>query len=609
MLLTRSLSFAPATLDREARTVEVVAISGPAPVVRTTPAPDGARAPWVEEMDPAGADLAAFEGAPVLRDHKATTEHLVGTVESARLEGGQVVARVRFGTNAAANEIFDAVASGILRGVSVGYVARRWAAAGERGGRKVWRAVSLSLRELSFTPLPADAGATVRTEESNMPDLATETTTDAPAAIPTMTRAAVNAEIRSIARAANLPATWADARIDEEADLSAVRAAALEELKKRSAPNIQTATVQVLADHGDPVATRSAMADALAFRVAPDRAKLEGRAREFVEWTVLDMVAELARSRGTPLDARNRITVADAIFTRSHSTSDFPLLLEAAANKTLMGAYQTAAPTFTRWCGTRSFTDFKPHKFLRLGDFPAMQEIEAEGGEVQFGTISEGRETIAAKEWATGIKINRRALINDDLGALGDFTGMAGRRIAYDQNAKMYDLLQSNSGAGPALADGKGVFHVDHGNVATAGAIINETSVAGGVIAMGDQTTLDGLRMNLRPSLIVCGPRMEIAARKLVAAITPNQTSAVNVYAGAFEVLVDANITGNRWFLFADPAAAPVFVHGYVSAGQAGPTARSEIDFDTLAVKLRVGMDWGYGAIDFRGVYTNPGAQ
>lgn len=46
----------------------------------------------------------------------------------------------------------------------------------------------------------------------------------------------------------------------------------------------------------------------------------------------------------------------------------------------------------------------------------------------------------------------------------------------------------------------------------------------------------------------------------------------------------------------------------YVSGGQSGPTARSEIDFDTLAVKLRVGLDWGYGAIDFRGGYTNAGA-
>ncbi|MBP2233453.1 hypothetical protein J2847_006791 [Azospirillum agricola] len=44
--LTRALGGAtPATLNREARTVDVVALSGLAPAVRKAPAPDGTRKP------------------------------------------------------------------------------------------------------------------------------------------------------------------------------------------------------------------------------------------------------------------------------------------------------------------------------------------------------------------------------------------------------------------------------------------------------------------------------------------------------------------------------------------------------------------------------------
>ncbi|MFD2032775.1 hypothetical protein ACFSKM_25670 [Ancylobacter dichloromethanicus] len=57
----------------------------------------------------------------------------------------------------------------------------------------------------------------------------------------------------------------------------------------------------------------------------------------------------------------------------------------------------------------------------------------------------------------------------------------------------------------------------------------------------------------------------------------------------------------------ADPAAAPCLVYGYVS-GAEGPQIRTEIDFDTRAVKVAAGLDFGCGVIDFRGLYKNEGA-
>ena len=59
--------------------------------------------------------------------------------------------------------------------------------------------------------------------------------------------------------------------------------------------------------------------------------------------------------------------------------------------------------------------------------------------------------------------------------------------------------------------------------------------------------------------------------------------------------------------VFADPNAAPVIVYGYV-AGTRGPVVRSEVDFDTRSLRIAVNLDFGYGAIYFRGSIRNPGA-
>ncbi|KAA0677777.1 prohead protease/major capsid protein fusion protein [Roseomonas genomospecies 6] len=608
---TRGLAFAPSTLDTAARTVEVVALSGPAPVIRPAPAPDGTRSAWIEELDAAGANLSRLIGAPALKDHRNAVDSAVGVVSQARAEGNRIVAAVAFDTSAPASDLIGKVQAGSVRGVSLGYSIQRWHPAGNRNGLPVFRAVAWTPHELSFTPVPADAGATVRSHEDPMTIATTETTTETPAVVttetrtsePMHTRAAVNVEIRSMARVAGLGQDFVDAQIDASATIEQARAAAFAAMAQRSGGPIRTEQtyVQVIADHNDPTAIRSAMADALSARLNP-AVKPEGRAREFMGVRLLDMARDLSAARGERM-ARSDAAAVDALFTRSaHSTSDFPLLLENAVNKAMLPGYASAAPTYRTWAAQRSFNDFRPHKFLRIGDFPSLKEI-GEGGETKFGTVSENREEVTAKEFGTGIAIGRRALINDDLGALQNFTAMIGVRVASDENAMAYALLSQN----PTLADGKAVFHTGHGNKAASGAALDVTSMAAAVKALRSQTSLDGIKLNVAPRYLVIGPALELTARQLLASIVANQTSNVNPWSGLVELVIDANITGNEWYLFADPAMVPNFVFGYV-AGTSGPVVRSEIDFDTRAFKVAVGLDFGVGAIDFRGAYLNAGA-
>ena len=214
-------------------------------------------------------------------------------------------------------------------------------------------------------------------------------------------------------------------------------------------PAIPAAPASTTADNASPDAIREAMAEALAVRTMPGyQAQDGGRHSEFLGWRPSEMVAELMRARGERNVPRETAKLAERAF---HTTSDFPLLLSAAANKMLLAAYQPAQPTYRTIFLRRDFRDFKPHRHLRIGDFPNLVALN-ENGEIQAGTMSESQELVNLSTFARRIRVTRQMLVNDDLGAFTDFAAMIGRRVADFENATAYGLLNSASGAGADLA-------------------------------------------------------------------------------------------------------------------------------------------------------------
>lgn len=594
-MFTRAIPVASSTWNAEALTIDVVLSAG-SPVER-----QDKRGSFDEILDVRGAAIP--ERLPLLDSHnRFQLEGRLGEVTNIRVEGDRLVGSARLSRHSPmAQRIAAEIGDGAQFGISIGYAVppNKWA---ERINPTTKRrekvATAFDLLEASLVAIPADPAATTR---SNPMDPEDENNPNPQAGV--QTRAQINAEIRSIARTTGLDDLWANGQIDAEATLDAARAAALAEMQKRcqGAAGIRT-VASVGHDNNDPVSIRSAMADALAHRIAPFACKLEGRAVEYRGSRILDMVGELAVAGGERINVRDQ----DALLQRAvgaHSTSDFPLLLSDAANKALLAQYQVAAPTYRKWAARKPFVDFKDHQFLRVGDFPAFKEIN-EGGEVKYGTISENAEKVRAKEYGAGIAIGRRALINDDLSALSDFSSMIATRAAVDENRQAYGALLANGN----LSDGKALFHADHKNFSgSGGAAISDGNVAAAVAALRGQKSLDGMALNLQPEFLVVGPSQEVAARKILAAVVATKSSDVNVWSGFAELIVDAEITDDRWYIFAAPGAAPVVVYGYV-AGSEGPQIRTERDFDTQAVKVAAGLDFAVGVIDFRGAYLNAGS-
>ena len=166
-LLTRRADLAPASADRDNRTVEVIWSTG-APVRRRDMAGQ-----YIERLSlaPEAVDLSRLQGASVLDAHRqSAVRDVLGSVQSANVDGQRGTALIRFSARPEVEPLWQDVLSGILRHVSVGYSVEEWAETAENGAR-VLTAVRWTPHEISLVPTPADPGAHIRME-THMTDTA-----------------------------------------------------------------------------------------------------------------------------------------------------------------------------------------------------------------------------------------------------------------------------------------------------------------------------------------------------------------------------------------------------------------------------------------------------
>jgi hypothetical protein len=296
------------------------------------------------------------------------------------------------------------------------------------------------------------------------------------------------------------------------------------------------------------------------------------------------------------------------VFMAMHTTSDFPLSLQNALNKELDRRYNEAAPTYRQIARQKTFRDFRPHPMVRPGDFPTLQPV-GEGGEIKYGTIGEKAESVALVPYGIAISISRQTLINDDIGAIADMIADQGRAVARFEDATFYGMLLSGSNAdGPTLLETtRQVFNTTDLTKAGTNAAITVASLSVGRAAMMKKTSLGGNPLGVLPSVLLVGPDKLTEAQQIVAPIQADAAGNVNPFAGLLRVVATARITGNAWYLFADPGDVPNFVYGFLE-GAAAPRTRMEEPFGRQGMQLSVEHDFGVGAIDFRGGYKNAGA-
>ena len=350
---------------------------------------------------------------------------------------------------------------------------------------------------------------------------------------------------------------------------------------------------------------RAAVEAALLHRHDPGRFELTAAARDWRGLSLIEMARDILASEGVRVRGLSR----DELATRAlHSTSDFPLILSNVTNKTLRAAYETAPRTFAPIARRTTVADFRDVHRLQLGEAPQLEKVN-ESGEYKRGTLGEAQEKYRIETFGKVIGITRQVLINDDLDAFTRVPALFGTAAATLESDVVWGVITANA----AMADGKTLFHAGHNNLAATGVKLDVVGLAKARTAMSLQKGLDGKTvLNIRPAFLVVPTSLELEAEQLLAQnIVPAKST--DVVPGSLRSLtviseprLDPGTGAVPWYLMASPAAIDTIEYAYLE-GQEGVAMETRMGFDVDGMEIRARLDFGAKAIDWRGLYKNPG--
>ena len=326
---------------------------------------------------------------------------------------------------------------------------------------------------------------------------------------------------------------------------------------------------------------------------------------EFRGMSLREIARQCAIRGGVNVSGMSPLEFVGAAF--SHSTSDFPNILENVLGKVLLDAYTSWDPTWNLWAAQGEVSDFKPNSRLKLGSFNNLAPV-GESGEFKEFSIGEEKETIQAVTKGNIFAITRQAIINDDLGGFTRIASAMGQAAGRTVNADAYGVVTANA----AIADGTALFHADHNNLAGSASALTVTSLSEGKAAMRKQkfTAASDEVLDIRAAYLVVPVALEDKAKTLIASETdPDQANSgkPNIHRNTLSVISDPTLDADSltaWYLMSasDPIVEVDFLDGVDI-----PFLESQQGFTVDGIKWKVRLDYGQTAIDFRGAWKNAG--
>jgi hypothetical protein len=298
------------------------------------------------------------------------------------------------------------------------------------------------------------------------------------------------------------------------------------------------------------------------------------------------------------------------------TSSDFANIMTDVANKALLEGFESADESYSVWCDTTgNCNDFRTHVFARASEAPSLVEVNPDGGEYQYGAVTDAKESVAVVDYEIIVPFTRKAMINDDVGALSDIRGKLGAAAKRKYGDLVYAVLTGN----PAMGDGVALFDAtDHGNYITAGAAPSVATLNFSAAAMAVQTDLQGLQnLNIRPQFIIAPWALKGTVDNLLVTTNP-------AYAGGFTNATATNSVVNPWNYLTpvyDSRLDTSNAAGWYLAAQKGKTVklftlggntaphletRGGFTVDGMEFKCRVTA--AAKAVDWRSLFYNDGA-
>lgn len=397
-------------------------------------------------------------------------------------------------------------------------------------------------------------------------------------------------------RAAKLPDTFAIGLFRSKLNIDQCRQAVIIHMAKNQRNVNGGHAVSVGLDGATK--KRTAVQNAILHRVYPAKFSLDAGAREFRGMTLIEMGKELLHEHGVSTRGLSKTQVADRVFGRSMSSSDFPLLFEGVIDKMLRAQYEFAPEHWDKIARQTTVMDFRAKGLYQAGSTNGMKKV-AEGGEIKYTKLTESKSTIRVESYAEGISFTRQAFINDDLGAFAVIPANFVKDWDETRGALVWGLLIDNV----KMADEKNLFSADHANLLTgANSALSEAGLSNAKVLLSRQKSIDGRIIRVLPKYLIVPPELEVTAKKLITDITPTKATDANVFANAFDVIVEPRLTdATAWYLSADPNAVDSLYYAYLE-GNETLRVNSDENFKTDSMDYAVRGDFGAAAIDYRGV-------
>lgn len=407
-------------------------------------------------------------------------------------------------------------------------------------------------------------------------------------------------------------ALYVEALADPSATVDGVRAKLLTILGKGTTPAGLPLHVEM--GESEPQKLRAAAENILLARHNVLKGEEAARARQgnpFASATLTGIAERMLMASGVNTRVMGREEIARRVLA-AQTTSDFPVLLENVLHKILIGGYNAAPFTWTRFCATGTLMDYRPHGRYHLSSFSDLKPVN-EHGEYENGVLGDAaKETITGQRKGRILEITPEVIVNDDLGGIVRVAAALGQAAGRTIEKDVFALFAKNSGAGPTMSDGKPLFHATHGNIGTAAAPSVAAFDAARVAMAAQMDPAGNDYLDIAPTLwlgpMSLGGTARVINRSEYDPDTANKLQRPNMVQNLFADVIDTpRLTGTAWYALASAATEPVFEVAFLDGVQT-PTLEQELNFRTDGIAWKAVHRYGVAAVGWRGIHKNAGA-
>ena len=477
-------------------------------------------------------------------------------------------ATIQFGNTEEARKAYEQVKEGLLRGVSVGYAVDEWRYISEdevwnniRGEAYVatkWRAI-----EVSLTPIPADSsvgvGRNIETDRKGGVDMeqATQKTEERKEQkideeILKAKKEAEKAERERIREIEAICETFGyldlkDKFVDEGTSVDEVRRI-VSERKKNEEEYRSVGVSGNTMFYGESAVEkfRDAAITGLLVRIGSESAD---KANLYTGMSLFEIARKALEIEHKSVVGSRKDIVARAMQT----SSDFPIILQNVAHKSVLKGFESVSSTWKEWCDVGSVGDYNIHTITRVGEIDDLEEIR-EGEEYPYaGKIPERQEKYKIAKYGKRFAITREAILKDDLSVLSDIPKRRGEAAARKINEIAYKVLIENQ----RMGDGKPLFCTAHANIASTGSEPTTVeAIKAAYTAMTLQKDMSGKRtLNITPKFIIVPAKYKFDVKSIIEERYLNFSEGKpNPIYNELKLVSDSILddAGNAWYLAAD---------------------------------------------------------